>query len=311
MNEPDKKVRESALQSLQVFVKKAKRRLGPHLKRIFSLWYISFYDQSQEVALLARKSFESAFPEAKREQVFKIAYKNFLHFAFEQLKSTEESLSDGSDIPKQHKEEVYDRITSGVFQGLAGSFEFVKDWPQEDQQHFRKKVIDILDLERKEMDAGEKKGQKAKQPDSYLWQFLSSKYRGRVRSSCLLFISHLLLNLPSETLKPHLTTLSPLVFNLLSEDNTALQSTLWREALFTLGKNYPQECWESLKLKATVLPNLYKSIKGAAFGAPQALYENFVKVVSVFPLYHLVDYTEDKNNKASFKERANIIRETF
>ena len=64
---------------------------------------------------MARKSFENAFPESKREQVFKIAYKNFLHFTLEQLRSTEESISDGSDMPKQHREEVYDRITSGVF----------------------------------------------------------------------------------------------------------------------------------------------------------------------------------------------------
>jgi hypothetical protein len=35
---------------------------------------------------MARKNFENAFPEGKREQVFKIAYKNFLHFANEQLK---------------------------------------------------------------------------------------------------------------------------------------------------------------------------------------------------------------------------------
>ena len=28
-------------------------------------------------------------------------------------------------------------------------------------------------------------------------------------------------------------------------------------------------------------------------------------------MYHLVDYTEDKQNKASFKERCNLIREMF
>jgi hypothetical protein len=46
MNEPDKKVREAAHLTLAVFIKKAKRRLGPHLKRIFSLWFCSFFDVS-------------------------------------------------------------------------------------------------------------------------------------------------------------------------------------------------------------------------------------------------------------------------
>jgi hypothetical protein len=84
MNEHDKKVREHAHHTLAAFIKKAKRRLGPHLKSIFSLWYCSFFDPMPEVAALARRNFELAFPtESKRSQVFKIAYKNFLHFSNE------------------------------------------------------------------------------------------------------------------------------------------------------------------------------------------------------------------------------------
>jgi len=92
VNEPDKKVREAAHLAFAAFIKRAKRRLGPHLKRIFSLWYCSFFDPSPEVAAVARRNFEAAFPEAKREQVFKLAYKNFLHFANEQLRQSEEQL---------------------------------------------------------------------------------------------------------------------------------------------------------------------------------------------------------------------------
>lgn len=83
MNEPDKKVREAAHSTFSNFIKKGKRRLGPHIKKVFSLWYCSFFDISNEVSSLAKKNFEAAFPESKREQVFKIAYKNFLHFANE------------------------------------------------------------------------------------------------------------------------------------------------------------------------------------------------------------------------------------
>jgi hypothetical protein len=97
---------------------------------------------------------------------------------------------------------------------------------------------------------------------------------------------------------------------LVSEDNSQLQSTLWRDALFSLGKNFPNS-WESTNIKKNFLSKLYSSLKGSGFGSPSALYENFVKFVSIFPLYHLIDYNEDKLNKASFKERCNLLRETL
>lgn len=53
------------------------------------------------------------------------------------------------------------------------------------------------------------------------------------------------------------------------------------------------------------------ALKSSGFGAPSALYENFVKFVSTFPLFHVVDFKDDKLNKTSFKERCNLLRETL
>ena len=53
MNEGDKKVREAAHQAFAAFIRKGKRKLGPHLKKIFPLWVCSFFDPSAEVARLA------------------------------------------------------------------------------------------------------------------------------------------------------------------------------------------------------------------------------------------------------------------
>lgn len=49
-NEQDKLVRKAAHESFQSFIYKARRRLGPHIKKIFPLWYCSFFDPSPEVA---------------------------------------------------------------------------------------------------------------------------------------------------------------------------------------------------------------------------------------------------------------------
>ena len=90
MDESDKKVRESAHQAFAAFIRKGKRKLGPHLKKIFPLWLCSFSDPSPEVARLAQQNFDNAFPEAKQGAVFKLVYKNFLHFANEQLRQSED-----------------------------------------------------------------------------------------------------------------------------------------------------------------------------------------------------------------------------
>jgi hypothetical protein len=49
-----------------VFIKKAKRKLGPHLSKIFPLWFCGFYDPSLEVARVAKANFDAAFPVEKQ-----------------------------------------------------------------------------------------------------------------------------------------------------------------------------------------------------------------------------------------------------
>ena len=85
------------------------------------------------MAAIARRNFELAFPEGKRDQVFKIAYKNFLHFANEQLRQSEEQVSEQvAELTQAQREDVFDRVTSGVLQALARSFEFIKGWTEEE-----------------------------------------------------------------------------------------------------------------------------------------------------------------------------------
>jgi len=106
--------------------------------------------------------------------------------------------------------------------------------------------------------------------------------------------------------------MAPMVFSLIGESNAILQTTLWREAIFTLTKNFP-EAWSTLSIKKDFLPKLYKCLKETAFGASFSLYENFIKYVSVCPLYRLTDFqdSEDKLNKASFKDRCGLLREVM
>jgi hypothetical protein len=65
LNEHDKLVREATHDCFTIFIRKSKRKLGPHIKKIFPLWYCSFFDPSPEVVRLARSNFELAFPTDK------------------------------------------------------------------------------------------------------------------------------------------------------------------------------------------------------------------------------------------------------
>jgi len=78
------------------------------------------------------------------------------------------------------------------------------------------------------------------------------------------------------------------VFDLVSEPNSFLQGTLWKDAIFTLGVNFPEECWKFIQIKKNFIPKLHTCLKAAGFGSPVALYQNFVKFVSIFPLFKLM-----------------------
>jgi hypothetical protein len=96
INESDKKVREAAHSTFAVFIKRDKRKLGPHIKKIFPLWVCSFFDPSPEAAKQAKDNFDAAFPKNRQSAVFLLAYKNFLHFANEQLRQSEDSVASES-----------------------------------------------------------------------------------------------------------------------------------------------------------------------------------------------------------------------
>jgi hypothetical protein len=52
-------------------------------------------------------------------------------------------------------------------------------------------------------------------------------------------------------------------------------------------------------------------LKNSGYGAPSALYQNLVKFTSVFPAFRLTDYSEDKQNKMSVKDRCNFYSQFF
>jgi len=306
VNEQDRKVREAAQTTLGSFIKKGVKRLGPHMSKIFPIWFCSFYDSASEVAAIGRKNFQDAFKD-NGERVFKISFKYFLHFADEHIKQSEEQLSEGSgnEVSKAVREDTYDRVISSILMALAESFEFTTSWDQEERDYYIKKMISYLDLKKVAMP--KKEGQKSeKYNETKMWLFLGKKNRSRVRSACLMFISKFLLNVPKDVAEKHVSEVAPMIFDMIAEDNAIVQGTLWSEALFTLGKQFP-EVWSLINLKKNFIQSMLSCVKNSGFGASLTMYPNLLKFLSVFPLFHLQGFEDDKLNKFSVKDRAKFL----
>jgi acyl-CoA hydrolase len=96
-------------------------------------------------------------------------------------------------------------------QALAESFEFTKSWEEKDKQYYVKKMVSYLGLKKKDED---------KKESAKIWQLLTKKYRGRVRSACLMFVAKFLQHVPKEVGEQHVQDVAPLVFEMVAEDNS-------------------------------------------------------------------------------------------
>ena len=68
-------------------------------------------------------------------------------------------------------------------------------------------MVSYLDLKKKKeekSDDASKKGKKKEADVSALWLFMTQKYRGRIRSSCMTFVSKFLKNVPHEVASGHI-----------------------------------------------------------------------------------------------------------
>lgn len=93
---------------------------------------------------------------------------------------------------------------------------------------------------------------------------------------------------------------------MIAEDNSIVQGTFWKEAIFNLGKEFP-EAWSLISLKKTFIQNMLTCVKNSGYGASYALYPNLIKFVSVFPVFQLTDFKTDKLNNFNEKDRAKFL----
>lgn len=92
---------------------------------------------------------------------------------------------------------------------MADSFAYTNSWDDEGKQYYVKKLLKYLDLkiEKPQDDqplqidsSSKKKAPKAPKLDTQkiLWTFTTTKFRNRVRSSCLKFMASFIANVDKE-----------------------------------------------------------------------------------------------------------------
>jgi hypothetical protein len=159
---------------LGVFLTKAKRKFAPHIKRLFPIWYISFFEIGVEVRQRSAENFAQAFPSnQKKSNVFKITYENFLNFVQEQILHNENSMTeDITDLEKTQKEAIFDRILSSTLEAVSHCVGYTQNWPDEEKTTFYATLIETLELDSESI--------------SPIWKYIGSKYRSRVRAAALM-----------------------------------------------------------------------------------------------------------------------------
>ncbi|KAI7862837.1 hypothetical protein BDF14DRAFT_1735151 [Spinellus fusiger] len=111
--EVDRRVRVVANTIHGLVTKNAGKKLAPHLKDLMGPWMITQFDQSRDVAGIAKTSFETVFSEEKRTGVLVFSQENILNHITEMiLYKTPETLSDARYVTKEDMAAKYHRVVS-------------------------------------------------------------------------------------------------------------------------------------------------------------------------------------------------------
>jgi len=135
---------------------------------------------------------------------------------------------------------------------------------QEEIKDEQKEESSMIDTKKKTKGRGNKsKGgeqqqiQKVKKtPLKYMWTLLGENQKARTRAAALQFTAAFVQNMPADLVRAHLPALVPIVFNLVDEPNSLLETTLWKEAIYTIANKFPDDCWKAIAIKKTFLPKL-------------------------------------------------------
>ncbi|ORX46718.1 hypothetical protein DM01DRAFT_1339377 [Hesseltinella vesiculosa] len=269
--EVDRRVRLATVSLHQWIAQNAKKKLAPHLKDIIGAWMITMFDQSKDVAAVAKGSFESVFAEDKRQGVIVFCQKDILEYVGEMLLvKTEDTLSDARYVTPEEMAAKYARVIASCFYVLSY---LIEQLPLDECDKAKSEYQNLLD-------------------NPTVWNFVTH-VSPVIRRSVHRFIKTLLLQWP-DAVEARLDVVGPSFFkSVLGEKEASVHAEMW-DALLLLTKKFP-DAWFTISQKKSPVAKLCTFLRSGLNGSPSIAYPSMLALLANLPV-------KMKDEKSFFKD---------
>ncbi|CAO3592382.1 unnamed protein product [Absidia cylindrospora] len=258
--EVDRRVRLAASNIHQLICLRAKKKMAPYLKEFIGAWMMAMFDQSKDVARLARAAFESVFAEDKRQGVIVFCQKEILDYVSEMLLvKTAETLSDKRYVSPDDMAAKYARVMSSSLYAVTYLTESL---PNDER-------IKSLDDYNALFDS------------PALWKFVTHE-NPVIRRTLYHLIKILLLHWP-DVLESRLDMICPDFYaSIFVDKDTSVHVEMW-DSLLLMTKQFP-DSWIIISKKKPALNKLYNFLRNGLNGSANIAYPSMIVLLANLPL---------------------------
>ncbi|KAI8064173.1 hypothetical protein BC940DRAFT_306342 [Gongronella butleri] len=249
--EVDRRVRLASAHLHQFVTQHAKKKLAPYLKDCIGPWMVAMFDQSKDIAAVARRSFEGVFAEDKRQGVIVFCQKELLDYVGEMLLvKTEDTLSDARYVTPEDMAAKYARVIASCFYILSY---LTEQLPVEERNKAAAEYNGLFD-------------------SATVWAFVS--HANPVIRKAVHYFIKTLLQQSQEVIAARLDMISPPFFkSVLSEKEPAVHSDMW-DALLLFTDKIP-DAWYVFGKKSPVA-KLCGFLRAGLHGSPAIAYPSVI-----------------------------------
>ncbi|KAI8085215.1 uncharacterized protein BX664DRAFT_338835 [Halteromyces radiatus] len=255
----DRRVRLAGNQIHQLVTLQAKKKLAPYLKDFIGVWMLNMYDQSKDVAKLAKLTFEAVFAEDKRQGVIVFCQKDILDYTSEMLLiKTVETLSDARYVSPEDMAAKYARVMASSLYTLS---HLITSLPEDERIKVKNDYDALFDT-------------------TALWKFVTHE-SPVIRRSIYHLIKNLLVHWPA-ILESRLDLICPDFFGTVFGDKDAsVHSEMW-DALLLMTKKYP-DSWMIINKKKPALSKLCNFLRNGLNGSLNIAYPSMIALLANLP----------------------------
>jgi hypothetical protein len=102
-----------------------------------------------------------------------------------------------------------------------------------------------------------------------------------------------------------MNTIANNLFTAFSDESSVVQKALWKSVFLKFAETFNEDIWKVVDLKKVFFPHFIKSVKSGGFGAHKEVYENFLQIFAVLPIFQ----TFSPEDKAGNQEKGKLLYE--